>query len=110
LIGGALLAAASVMSETDNKFDILSTKVGTMLGYPRVDDEVKVTRGKTAIFSRFVVIFAGPLMISTIAVSPNRGVGAKTLDEFVAGMQIDLRAPSPPRTPPGRDLPPTSPI
>ncbi|MCK9919009.1 hypothetical protein MXD81_58775 [Microbacteriaceae bacterium K1510] len=102
----AIVAAAAVMADTETKVETLSAKVTTKLGYPSVDDELKVVRGKTVVFSRFVIIFAGPLSITATTTSPNREVAVKTLDEFVAGMKVTPVSP-PPSKP---DVPPTSPI
>jgi hypothetical protein len=35
-----------------------------MLGYPAVQDELKLTRGKAAQFMYVALVFAGPLMVT----------------------------------------------
>jgi hypothetical protein len=85
----AITAAASVMSEQDSKLETLTSKVTSMLGYPSIEDEMKLTRGKTAMFLDAAVIFAGPLMVTVTATSPDRAVAVKSLNDFIGGMKID---------------------
>jgi hypothetical protein len=85
----AVTAAASVLSDQDSKFETLTSKVTSMLGYPSVDDEMKLTRGKVSVFMDVALIFAGPLMVTVTATSPDRAVAVKSLNDFIGAMKIE---------------------
>jgi hypothetical protein len=85
----AVTAAASVLSDQDSKFETLTSKVTSMLGYPSVADEMKLTRGKVSVFMDVALIFAGPLMVTVTATSPDRAVAVKSLNDFIGAMKIE---------------------
>jgi hypothetical protein len=95
----AITAAAAVLSEQESRFDTLSAKVTSMLGYPAVEDEMKLTRGKIVAFMHITVIFAGPLMVTVSSASPNRTVATKSADDFIGGIKVEVGPSLPPRLP-----------
>jgi hypothetical protein len=106
----AITAAASVLSDQDSKFETLTSKVTSMLGYPSIDDEMKLTRGKTVIFMDVALIFAGPLMVTITATSPDRAVAVKSLNDFIGGMKIEDGPGLPSRPPLAPSSPPATKI
>ncbi|MEA2865887.1 MAG: hypothetical protein QOE39_602 [Bradyrhizobium sp.] len=96
-------AAQDVLSDGANKIETLSSKTARLKDYPAVLNETKFTAGKKVVFINTAIIFAGPSMLKLASISPNKELAQKSLDEFVAAVDIKegppLPAPSMPKPP-----------
>jgi hypothetical protein len=89
-------AAQDVLSDGANKIETLTSKTTRMKNYPAVVNETKFSAGKRTIFTDTAMVFAGPTMLKIISLSPNREVAQKSLDEFVAS--VDIKEGPPPQS------------
>jgi hypothetical protein len=88
-------AAQDVLSDGTNKIETLSSKTGRLKDYPAVLNETKFTAGKKVIFINTAIIFAGPSMLKFASISPSKELAQKSLDEFVAAVDIKEGPPLP---------------
>ena len=96
----ALAAARTVMLDTPQKIETLSSKTAKVKGYPAVVNETKFTYDKTVNYYQITIIFAGPVMIRVHSWSPDRELSKKTSNEFLELMQITEGPPLQPRASP----------
>jgi len=96
-------AAEGVLSEGKVQFEMLTTWVSTHLGYPSVLAETKITQEKKTVFTTYALIFVGPVLLKVHAISFDRAVAMKSLNEFVSAMSVEEgpavspNAPAPPK-------------
>lgn len=94
----ALDAAREILTDGAEKIETISSKTATLKGYPGVISENKFSKGKTATYLDIAIVFAGPVMIRVHAISQNRDLAKKMLDQFVEAMRIEEGPPLPPGT------------
>jgi hypothetical protein len=82
-------AANSVLHDRTDKLETLLAEVATLLNSPAVRNDTKLTQASGDTYLSTAIIFAGPLMITLIASSPDRALAGKTLLQFVDGMKIE---------------------
>jgi hypothetical protein len=99
-------AAQDVLSDGANKIETLSSKATRLKNYPAVVNETKFSTGKRTVFTETAIVFAGPSMLKFISLSPNREVAQKSLDEFVASVDIKEGPPPPSAAPKPPDVVP----